>query len=49
MFFRKRKKNKNKKYTSSTYKSCLITKAQMTAISDSVIGKRRLFVYSESI
>ena len=53
MFFRKHKgKNKNKKknkFTCSTYKKCSLGPAQMQAITDAVISKRRLFVFSESI
>jgi hypothetical protein len=52
MFFKKhgkKKKNKGKKFTCTTYKSSSISKAQMLAISESVISKRRLFVFAESI
>ena len=50
-FFKKRgkKKNKGKKFTCTTYKTSSISKAQMLAISESVISKRRLFVFVESM
>ena len=53
MFFKKKKnkhkKNKGGKFTIGSYKSGLLSKAQMLAISETVISKRRLFVFAESM
>ena len=52
MFFFKKKKNKSKKrckFTSSSYKKCSISTIQMEAITNAVISKKRLFVFSESM
>lgn len=54
MFFNffKKKKNKSKhrcKFTSSSYKKCSLGPAQIQAITDAVISKKRLFVFSESM
>jgi len=52
MFFRKHKgKNKNKKnkFTCSSYKKFSLGPAQMQAITDAVISKKRLFVFTEAI
>lgn len=51
MFFRKHKgKNKKKnKFTCNSYKKCSLGPAQLQAITDAVISKRRLFVFTESM
>lgn len=48
-FFKKKKNNKKKKFTSSSYKKNQLGAAQMQAITDAVISKKRLFVFTESI
>lgn len=55
MFFNyfKKKKKKNKgsksKFTVNSYKKNSISKVQMMEITNAVLNKKRLFVYSESI
>lgn len=54
MFFNffKKKKNKSKKrckFTSSSYKTSSIGVKQMEAIANTVISKKRLFVFTESM
>ena len=52
MFFRKHNKGKNKKknkFTCSTYKKFSLGPAQMQAITDAVISKKRLFVFIEAM
>ena len=55
MFFNyfKKKKKKNKgsksKFTANSYKKNSISQIQMMEITNAVINKKRLFVYSESI
>ena len=45
----KHKKNKGGKFTINSYKSSGISKVQMMEIVNTVISKKRLFVFSESI
>lgn len=53
MFFKKKKgkhkKNKGGKFTINTYKSSGISKLQMMEIVNTVISKKRLFVFAESM
>ena len=50
MFFKKKKKkNKGGKFTSNSYKKNSISALQMEAITNAVLTKRRLFVFSESM
>ena len=53
MYFKKKKK-KNKggsksQFTSKAYKKSSISQVQMMEITNAVLSKQRLFVYSESI
>ena len=52
-FKKKKKKKKNKgskgNFTVNSYKKNSISKIQMMEISNAVISKKRLFVFSESI
>jgi hypothetical protein len=53
MFFKKSRRGKNKgsksKFTVNSYKRNSLSKIQMMEITNAVISKKRLFVYSESI
>ena len=54
MFFNffKKKKNKSKnrcKFTCATYKKHSLGPAQMQAITDAIISKKRLFVFIENV
>jgi hypothetical protein len=52
-YFKKKKNKKNKgkksKFTENSYKKNSISKVQMMEITNAVLSKKRLFVYSESI
>lgn len=53
MFFYKKRKKKNKggksKFTASSYKKNSISQIQMVGITNAVLSKKRLLVFSESI
>lgn len=53
MFFKKKKnkhkKNKGGKFTINSYKSSGISKLQMMEIVNTVVSKRRLLVFTESL
>ena len=48
-FYRKHKKKKKNKFTSSSYKKCSLGAIQMQEITNAVISKKRLFVFTESM
>lgn len=51
MYFKKKGKGKKKKnkFTCSSYKNTSLGAAQIQAITDAVISKKRLFVFTESM
>lgn len=55
MFFNYRKKGKGKgkkgksKFTITSYKKCSLGPLQLEAITNAVISKKRLFVFTESM
>ena len=51
MFYKKKSKHKNKhkKFTAASYKKGLLGPLQMMEIANTVISKKRLFVFTESL
>lgn len=50
-YFKKKKKNKGSKskFTANSYKKSSVSKVRMMEITNAVISKKRLFVFTESI